>query len=76
MPRYFFHVHSAAPSIDEQGHELLDDEAAWQQAVRYAGDLLRDTDRKFRPGQQWSIEVSDEAQKPLYFISVGSRRMK
>ncbi|MGY4325929.1 signal recognition particle GTPase [Bradyrhizobium sp. LB7.2] len=76
MPRYFFHVHNVAPSKDEQGEELPDDEAAWREATTFAGALFRDVDGKFRPGEEWSLEVMDEAGKPIYFISIGSRKMK
>ncbi|MCK1302091.1 hypothetical protein IVB33_15745 [Bradyrhizobium sp. 24] len=76
MPKYFFHVHNVAPSADDQGEELADDAAAWREATSYAGALFKDIDGKFRPGQEWSIEVTDEAGKPIYFITVGSRKMK
>ncbi|MDH2341551.1 hypothetical protein [Bradyrhizobium sp. SSUT77] len=76
MPRYFFHVHGVASNKDEEGDELPDDEAAWREASSYAGALLKDIDGKFRPGQEWSLEVTDEAGKPIYFISIGSRKMK
>jgi hypothetical protein len=55
MPKYFFHVHNVAPSADDQGEELADDEAAWREATSYAGALFKDIDGKFRPGQEWSI---------------------
>nr|WP_246510270.1 hypothetical protein [Bradyrhizobium glycinis] len=61
---------------DSLGEELPDDEAAWKEAIGYAGALFKDIDGKFRPGQEWSLEVTDEAGKPIYFISIGSRRMR
>lgn len=76
MPRYFFHVHNVEPSIDTQGEELPDDEAAWREATSYAGALFKDIDGRFRPGQDWSLEVVNETRKPIFFIHVGSRRMK
>jgi len=76
MPRYFFHVHNVAPTRDEEGEELPDDDAAWREATSYIGALLKDLDGKFRPGEEWNIEVADEAGKPVYFISIRSRKMK
>ncbi|CUT09205.1 hypothetical protein BF49_0285 [Bradyrhizobium sp.] len=38
--------------------------------------MFKDLDGKFRPGQEWSLEVADEAGKPIYFISIGSRKMR
>ena len=75
MPRYFFHVHSATPSHDEVGEDLPDDETAWRSATRFVGDAMRDTDGTFRPGQDWSVEVTNEARKPIYFITIGSRKL-
>lgn len=76
MPRYFFHVHNVAPNKDEEGEDLPDDEAAWHEATSYAGALLKDVDGKFRPGEEWSLEVANEAGKPIYFIGITSRKMK
>ncbi|KYG97882.1 hypothetical protein SE91_04410 [Bradyrhizobium sp. DOA1] len=76
MPRYFFHVHDVAASKDNEGEVLRDDEAAWREAVSYAGALLNDINGKFRPGQEWSLEVSDAAGRPVFFIGVSSRRMR
>ena len=54
MPRYFFNVHNVEPTVDDLGEELPDDEAAWKEATSYAGELFKDIDGRFRPGQQWS----------------------
>ena len=64
MPRYYFNVHNVTPSIDHEGEELRDDEAAWRQATLTAGELFKDIDGKFRPNQGWSLEVTDERRKP------------
>ncbi|WP_375142238.1 hypothetical protein [Bradyrhizobium sp. CCGB12] len=76
MPRYFFNVHDVQPSTDDLGEELPDDDAAWREATKFAGALLNDIDGKYRPGQEWSLEVMDEARRPLYFINIGSRKMR
>jgi len=55
---------------------LADDEAAWRSATLYAGEVMKDIDGKFRPGQEWSLEVTDEAGKPIYFINIGSRKIE
>lgn len=75
MPRYFFNVHNADPNIDDMGEDLPDDEMAWRTATVFTAELLKDIDGKFRPGEEWSLEVTDEEGKPLYFISIGSRKM-
>lgn len=75
MPRYFFHVRDVDPSIDSVGEELPDDEAAWKEATWFAGAVCQDITGKFRPGEEWSVEVINEAGRPIYFIVIGSRRM-
>ncbi|WP_247285911.1 MULTISPECIES: hypothetical protein [unclassified Bradyrhizobium] len=55
---------------------MPDDEAAWKEATSFTGAVFKGLDGKFRPGEQWSVEVTDEAGKPVFFISIGSRKMK
>jgi hypothetical protein len=76
MPRYFFNVHNAGTSVDESGEELPNNEAAWQQATRIAGELFKDMDGKFRPGQEWALEITDESRNPIYFIQIEAREIK
>jgi hypothetical protein len=37
--------------------------------------LLKDIDGKYRPGAAWSLEVTDEAGKPIFFITVSSGKI-
>ena len=76
MPRYFFNMHGIRPSIDEVGEELPDDEAAWHEATVIAGEIFRDIDGKFRPEQEWSLEITDEQRQPLYIIRINSKQLK
>ncbi|WP_375304966.1 hypothetical protein WI560_22820 [Bradyrhizobium sp. A11] len=73
MPKYFFNVHNVQPSTDQAGEELPDDEAAWREATRFAGELFKDIDGKFRPGEDWRLEVMTEARKPLYQIYISAK---
>jgi hypothetical protein len=41
MPRYYFHVEDDRTSLDEEGVQLRDMEAARQEALTAAGDMLR-----------------------------------
>lgn len=76
MPRYFFNVHDVEPSSDNQGEELSDDEAAWKEATSFVGALFKDIDGRFRPGQEWRLEVTDEVGKPIYEIHISSKTKK
>jgi hypothetical protein len=64
------------PSTDGIGEELPNDEAAWKEGTLIAGELFKDIDGKFQPGQEWSLEVTDEARKPLYLIRISAEKMK
>jgi hypothetical protein len=41
-----------------------------------AGELFKDIDGEFQPGQEWSLEDADEARKPLYMIRINAEKMK
>jgi hypothetical protein len=74
MPRYYFNVYNGTLGVDDDGAELQDDEAAWQQATTTAGELFKDVDGKFRPDQEWTLEVTDERRKPIYVINISSQK--
>ena len=60
MPRYFFHVHDDEDTPDDTGTELPDRNAMRTEAIRLAGEILRDLSGKLA-GEQWSMMVRDEA---------------
>lgn len=76
MPRYHFNTEGLRGGPDDIGEELRDDEAAWREATLVAGEIFKDIDGKFRPDQEWSLEVTDAHRKPLYSIQINSKRMK
>jgi hypothetical protein len=76
MPRYFYDVHYGHPMPDQEGEVMKDDEAAWKEATLVAGEIFKDIDGKFRPGQEWSLQVTDEAHKPIYHIHITSKHTK
>jgi hypothetical protein len=75
MARYFFTIHNEGGAYDTEGEDLPNDEAAWREATLMAGELFKDIDGKFRPGQDWSLEVTDERRNPLYFIRVSAEQI-
>jgi hypothetical protein len=77
MPRYYFNVHGTyRRNTDDEGEELPDDQAAWTEATLIAGELFKDIDGKFQPGQEWSLEVADAERRSLYFINISAREAK
>jgi hypothetical protein len=75
MARYFFNIRDGRSDADQEGEELPNDEAAWHEATLIAGELFKVIDGKFRPGQEWSLEVTDERRNPLYFIRVSAEQI-
>ena len=75
MQKYYFNVPDLEPSVDEHGEEFPDDSAAWKQATMFAGELLKDLDGKFLPGQEFSVEVTDLQKRILYRIRIISSRV-
>jgi hypothetical protein len=60
VPRFFFNVHDGLDRPDEEGTELRDREAVRPEALRAAGEMLRDIAETFN-GDEWRMEVKDEA---------------
>ena len=71
MPRYYFNLHNVSPSASDLGEELPDNATAWHATVIAAAALFKD-DGMFRPGQEWALEVTDEARKPIFFIQIAA----
>jgi hypothetical protein len=64
------------PGTDDVGEELPNNEAAWRQATVVAGGIFKDIDGRFRPGQDWALEVTDDAQNPVYIIRIEARQIE
>ncbi len=76
MPRYFFDVHNIPPVLDDIGQELSNDEAAWREAIAFAGQMFRDANGKVRPGQEWALDVADQNGKPLFLIRISTTKLQ
>jgi hypothetical protein len=61
MPRYFFNVHDGKDLPDDRGVELADRDEAHRQAIVTAGEMLKETERKFLRDDVWEMHVTDEA---------------
>jgi hypothetical protein len=73
MPRYFFNVYHENAEPDEVGEQLIDLDAAWNQATVTAGEILKGLDGKLRPGVDWRLEVTDEFANLLFVINVNAK---
>jgi hypothetical protein len=80
MPRYFFSTtHGDLPSDPELAMEFPDDRAAWSEAVKCCGEILKDIDGKLQPNLEWRMDVDDENHELIYslrLIPEAYRRIK
>jgi hypothetical protein len=60
MPRYFFHVHDGRDLRDDEGIELAGRDDAHRQAIITAGEMLRESGRRFLTGDVWEMHVMDD----------------
>jgi hypothetical protein len=68
MPRYHFHVYDAGEHLDPSGRELAGLKEARLEAVRSAGEMLRDDPGTFWNGDEWRMHVTDETGMTLFTL--------
>lgn len=68
MPRYFFHVYNDDTTIDREGQDLADLDAAKREATRSARDLMAEAVRHGEVILSHRIEVEDDGGRPLLTI--------
>lgn len=72
MPRYFFNfVSSRNPEqrpFKNDGLELADNDAAWEEATTACGEKLREIDGALGPGDGWNMEVTDAGGKAIFAL--------
>jgi hypothetical protein len=61
MPRFYFHVRGDKSFRDAEGVEFADASAACGEAVKLAGEILRDLNGKMSEGGDWRLDVTDAA---------------
>ncbi len=71
MPRYFFHVHNGDETLDYEGADLADDEAARAYAIAAARALAGETASKGHIGLSDCIEILNAARKPVGSVTFG-----
>ena len=60
MPRYHFNIYDGITSIDREGTELPDIQAARREAIIFAGAVIEDTGKRLKLGEEWRMEVTDD----------------
>jgi hypothetical protein len=59
MPRFFFHTETDVRTTDTEGLEFPGYEEAKHEAIRTAGQMMRDTPKTFWGSRPWSVSVTN-----------------
>ena len=68
MPRYHFNVHDGVDQPDSEGSEFPDRDAAWSEAVRCCGEMLKDVDGRLERNAEWRMNVTDENGEAVFTL--------
>jgi hypothetical protein len=67
MPRYFFNITQGERARKpDEGMDLADNEAAWEEATTTCGEMIKELDGKLKAGPEWRMEVTTESGAVLY----------
>ncbi|MBP2495365.1 hypothetical protein ABID82_002302 [Methylobacterium sp. PvP062] len=70
MPRFYFNVHDGKSGLDVVGTELPDIPTARIEAVRLAGEILRDEAPHIVLDNDWRLEVTNHRGLVLFQMAV------
>lgn len=74
MPKFHFHVDDGTLVADGDGTDLPDLEAAQSEAVKAAGELLRELDGRLWQGDKtWLMHVTDENDTLLFSLNFSAK---
>jgi hypothetical protein len=68
MPRYFFNVHDGKDLYDKEGTELAGIGEARDQAIRTAGEIIKQNGHTVWNGSPWQMNVIDEAGSAVFTL--------
>jgi hypothetical protein len=68
MPRFFLHLADGYPVCDEDGMFFENADAAREEAIRAARDMMADQVRQGRLSLRDRIDIEDEAGNPLFSV--------
>jgi hypothetical protein len=69
MPIYYFRMRNGPfGSASDQGTELADDSAAWEELTRVYSDLVGSIARNLKQNTDCQMEILDESRKPVFRI--------
>jgi hypothetical protein len=76
MPVYYFRISNGPYSGSSNRVELADEAAAWDEMTKVCADLVGGISSKIKQNSEWSMELLDEAKKPLFRIRLLAETLK
>jgi hypothetical protein len=70
VPRYFFHFRDGRSVDDAEGVELCSAREAMTEAVRAAGEMLKEQAEQFWHDTEWRMDVADELGRVVFTVHV------
>jgi hypothetical protein len=70
MQRFFFNLYTPEAELDLDGIELDSFETAFAEAIRSAGEAVRELAPAYKPGQEMRLEVTDETSTVLAAVRI------
>jgi hypothetical protein len=68
MPLFSFQTRKAGRASASDACELEGHDEAWKELTRVCGDLIAGNCRELTQNSEWSVEVRDAADTPLFRI--------
>jgi len=66
VPRFFFNIDDGVSIPDHAGRELADWHEAQHVAIRLAGEVIADSARRMKLGEDWTMSVTNEVGLVLF----------
>ena len=75
MPLFFFRTQSGERRGASDPCELAGSDEAWQELTKVCGDLVAEGCRKLEPNSEWSMELVDASDAPLFRIRLVAEKL-
>jgi hypothetical protein len=56
--------------------KIFHNKAAWHEATLMAGELFKDFDGDYRPGEEWNLDVTDQSGTSVCRIQITSQGLR
>jgi hypothetical protein len=76
MPAYYFRISNGPYSGASDRVELADQNAAWDEMTKVCTDLVGSISSNMKQNTEWSMELLDEGQKPIFRIRLVAETLK